>query len=74
MLQRMATSSGCFHNCLLLLPGAQIFKEKNPKIYSHIFPSLTANLRIGIYNGEMVFNGLIGNGWWELDDLFGRPQ
>ena len=35
---------------------------------------LAANLRIGIYNGGMVFNILLGNGWSDLDDFFGRPQ
>ena len=34
---------------------------------------LAANLRIGIYNGEMVFDKLLGNGWSELDEFFGRP-
>ena len=34
---------------------------------------LTANLMIGIYNGEMVFNRLLGNVWSDLDDFFGRP-
>ena len=34
---------------------------------------LAANLRIGIYNGEMVFNILFGNCWSDLDDFFGRP-
>ena len=32
------------------------------------------NLRIGIYNGEMVFNRLLGNGWSNLDDFFGRSH
>ena len=36
-------------------------------------PCLAAHLRIGIYNGEMVFNRLLGNGWSDLDDFFGRP-
>ena len=31
-----------------------------------------ANLRIGIYNGEMVFNRFLGNSWSDLDDFFGR--
>ena len=31
------------------------------------------NLWIGIYNGKMVFNRKLGNGWSDLDDLFGRP-
>ena len=35
---------------------------------------LAANLRIGIYNGGMVFNRLLGNGWSDLDDFFGRPH
>ena len=35
---------------------------------------LAANLRIDIYNGEMVFNRLLGNGWSDLDDLSGRPH
>ena len=39
----------------------------------YIATGLTANLRIGIYNGEIVFNILLGNGWSDLDDLFGRP-
>ena len=30
---------------------------------------LAVNLRIGIYNGEMVFNRLFGNGWSDLDDF-----
>ena len=34
---------------------------------------LAANLRIGIYNWEMVFNRLLGNGWLDLDDFLGRP-
>ena len=29
-----------------------------------------ANLRISIFNGEMVFNRLLGNGWSDLDDFF----
>ena len=29
-------------------------------------PCSAANLRIGIYNGEMVFNRLLGNGWSDL--------
>ena len=33
---------------------------------------LAANLWIGIYNGEMVFNRLLGIGWSDLDDFFGR--
>ena len=28
---------------------------------------------IGIYNGEMVSNRLLSNGWLGLDDFFGRP-
>ena len=32
------------------------------------------NLRIGIYNREMVFNRLLGNGWSNLDDFFGRSH
>ena len=32
------------------------------------------NLRIGIDNGEMVFNRLLVNGWSDLDDFFGRPH
>ena len=35
---------------------------------------LAVKLRIGNYNGEMVFNRLLGNGWLDLDDLFGKPQ
>ena len=34
---------------------------------------LEANLRIGMFNGELVFNRLPGNGWSDLDDFFGRP-
>ena len=30
---------------------------------------LTVNLMIGTYNGEMVFNRLLGNGWSILDDF-----
>ena len=30
------------------------------------------NLRIGIYNGKMVFNRKLGNGWSDLDDFFGH--
>ena len=29
-----------------------------------------ANLRIGIYNEEIFFNRLLGNGWSDLDDFF----
>ena len=32
-----------------------------------------ANLRMGIYNGEMVFNRLLGNSWSDLDDFFSTP-
>ena len=39
----------------------------------YIATGLAANLRICIYNGEIVFNILLGNGWSDLDDLFGRP-
>ena len=31
---------------------------------------LAANLRIGIYNGEMFFNRLLDNSWSDLDDVF----
>ena len=31
---------------------------------------LAANLRIGIYNGEMFFNRLLDNSWLDLDDVF----
>ena len=34
---------------------------------------LAANLRNGIFNGEMVFNRLLGNCWSDFDDFFGRP-
>ena len=34
---------------------------------------LAANIRIDIYNGEIVFNRLPGNGWSDIDDFFGRP-
>ena len=34
---------------------------------------LTANLIIGTYNGEMVFNRFLGNRWSDFDDFFGRP-
>ena len=34
---------------------------------------LVSNLKIGIYNGEMFFNRLLGNGWSDLDDFFCRP-
>ena len=34
---------------------------------------LAANLRIGIYNGEMVLNRLLRNCWSDLDDFFCRP-
>ena len=36
-------------------------------------PCLAANLRIGIYNGETVFNISISNSWSDLDDFFSRP-
>ena len=31
------------------------------------------NLRTAIFNREMVFNRLLGNGWSDLDDFYGRP-
>ena len=35
---------------------------------------LAANLRIGIYNGEMVFSRKLCNDWLDLDDFFVRLQ
>ena len=37
-------------------------------------PCLAANLRIGIYNGEMVFNRLLGNGWSDLAVFSANPH
>ena len=34
---------------------------------------LATNLKIVIFNGEMVFNRLLGNGLSKLNDFFGRP-
>ena len=35
---------------------------------------LATNFRIGFYNGEMIFNRALGNGWLDLDDFFGRSS
>ena len=35
---------------------------------------VSRDLRIVIYNWEMVFNRLLGNGWSDLDDFFGGPH
>ena len=35
---------------------------------------LAANSRIGIYNGEMVFNRLLDIGWSDLDDFLADPH
>ena len=35
---------------------------------------LITNLRIGIFNEEMLFNRLLGNGWPDLDDFSADPH
>ena len=35
---------------------------------------LATNLRIGIFNLEMLFNKLLGNGWPDLDDFSADPH
>ena len=58
-----------------------LYKELSSPIFQSLSVSesvrehwcLAANLKIGIYNVEMVCNRLLGNGWSDFDDFFVRP-
>ena len=41
--------------------------------YAHMV-KMVIMVEIGIFNGEMVFNRVPGNGWLVLDDFLGRPH
>ena len=63
-------------NCKCVAPSkTKLFSAVRSQTTGHLYHwCLAANLRIGFYNGEMVFNRLLGIGWSDLDDFFGRPM